>query len=117
MLRRRQPEIGHQPAGIVEPVEVANFGHHRHRHDERDPAHGLYRPDYRREAQARQQDRDLIGQSLDPGLGVSHGMDIVLEHDLLRRVFEANRRQPVRVSLRPTLLAGTDPAVPQQEPL
>jgi len=34
--------------------------------------------DHWRETPARQQDRDLIGQSLDPRLGVSHGMDIIL---------------------------------------
>ena len=77
----------------------------------------LYRLDHWCEAPARQQGRDLPGQSLDSGLGVGHGMDIILEHDLLRRVFKANRRQPVRVRLRPALLAGIDPAVPQPEPL
>jgi hypothetical protein len=38
-------------------------------------------------------------------------------HDLLRRLFKANRRQPVRARLRPTLFAGIEPAVPQPEPL
>jgi hypothetical protein len=77
----------------------------------------LYRLDHWCEAPARQQDRDLPGQSLDQRLRVGHGMDMVLGHDLLRRVFKANRRQPVRVRLRPTLFAGIEPAVPQPEPL
>jgi hypothetical protein len=53
-------------------------------------------------------------QLLDPLLGISHGVDIVLKHDLLRKMLEPHRRQPAPVGDRPALLSGIDAAVAQQ---
>ena len=85
--------------------------------DERDPAHGLHGRHHRRKAPARQQVRDLASQAFDPSFGIGHGIDIVLEHNLLRRVREPHRREPATVRDRPALLPGIDAAMPQQETL
>src|SRR6478752_4481125 len=44
-------------------------------------------------------------------------MRVILKHDLLRRVFEPDCRQPATIGLRPALLSRMDPAMPKQEPL
>lgn len=49
--------------------------------------------------------------------GIGDGVDIVLEHDLLRRMLEPHRRQPAPVGDRPALLSGIDAAVAQQKSL
>ena len=46
-----------------------------------------------------------------------HGVDIVLQDNLLGRVVEAKRRQPAAIGQRPTFLSGIDAAMPQQESL
>lgn len=51
---------------IVEALEVPDLGHHRHSHDERDPAHRLHGFHHRRQRPAWQQGRDLTRQPLDP---------------------------------------------------
>ena len=59
---------------------------------------------------------DLLRQARDPLFSVMHGVDIVLQDQLLGRVVEAQRRQPAAVGQRPSLLSGVDAAMPQQEP-
>ena len=97
MFRGCQPEIGHQLPRIVEPGEIPDLGHNRHRHDEGHPAHRLHGLDHWRQAPARQEFGDLLRQALDAGLGIGDGVDIVLEHDLLGGMLEPDRRQPAAV--------------------
>ncbi|AXQ95427.1 hypothetical protein D0Z66_16590 [Cereibacter sphaeroides] len=90
----------------------------RHRSEAHaEPPHRLHGLDHRRQAPARHQVGDLPGEPLDAGLGIGHGMDMILQHNLLRRVREPHRRQPAAIGLRPALLPGIDPAVPQEEAL
>jgi hypothetical protein len=44
-------------------------------------------------------------------------MDVILEHDLLRRVLEPDRRQPAPIGLPPAFLARIGPTMPEQEAL
>jgi hypothetical protein len=117
MLRRYEVEIGHQLAGIVEAGEVADLGNHRCGDDESYTTHGLHSLDHRCHRPLRRQLFDLLGQAVYPGLDVGHGMNVILQDELARRVIEANRGQPAPVSQGPTLLAGVDPPMPQQESL
>jgi hypothetical protein len=52
-----------------------------------------------------------------PGFGVLDRIDVVLQHDLLRRVLEPHRRQPAPVSQGPGASPARDPLVAQQKPL
>ena len=71
--------------------------------------------DDRCEAPGRQKFRDLARQTLHPCLRISNGIDVILKDDLLRRMRKAHHREPAPVGTRPSLLAGIDPAVPQQK--
>ena len=46
-------------------------------------------------------------QPVEPGFGVLHGVDVILQHDLLRRMGKAHRRQPAAVGQGP----GPSPSV------
>ena len=55
---------------------------------------------------------------LEPGgplHGRDHGIDVLLEDDLLERQIEALLLQPAKMCLRLPGLASVDPAMPQQE--
>ena len=114
---RHQAEIGHELARLGEATEVADLGGDGHGHDLADATHGLERSNDRRQRPARQQVRDLLGQSGHPPLRVLDGVDIVLQHDLLGWMREAQRRQPPSIGQGPGGPAGIDPAMPQQEAL
>lgn len=49
------------------------------------------------------------------GLSVGHGMNVVLQNDLARRVIEAHRGKPATISQRPPLLPGIDAPMSQQK--
>jgi hypothetical protein len=59
---------------------------------------------------------DLPRQSIDPPFRIGDCINVILEHDLLRRVIKAYRRQPASISLGPGPDAGIDPPVSQEEP-
>ncbi len=98
-------------------MEVPNFSGHRYGHDERNAAHGLYGSHHWSKAPSRDKFRNLPGQSFDARLRVDGGIHIVLEHNLLRGVLEAERRQPAPVGNRPSLLPRKNTAMPQKKPL
>jgi hypothetical protein len=88
-----------------------------HRHDLADATHGLERANDRRQRPARQQGRDLLGQQHHSPLRVLDRVDIVLQHDLLGWMLEAQCGQPTPIGHGPRRAAGIDPTVPQQEAL
>ena len=67
--------------------------------------------------QSRHQLPDLLAQAVAAALGLVDRVDLLLQHDLLRRVREAQPGQPAPVRRRPGLAAGEHPAVAQQEAL
>ena len=77
--------------GLAKRREVADLGDHGHRDDQADAAHRLHGLDHRRHRPARQQVLDLRGQARDPRLRVLDGVDVVLQHDLLGGMVEADR--------------------------
>src|SRR3954470_24308349 len=70
MFARHQAEIGHQLASIGEASKVADFGHHRDRNDESDPAHRLERRGDRRHRPGRHQLLDLPRQPVASAFGI-----------------------------------------------
>src|ERR1700677_75399 len=117
MLGRRQTKVGHHLARIVEAGEIAHFRYDSDGRDEGHATHCLERLNDGRHGPSWNQILDLFRQASDPLFGVMHGVDIVLQDNLLDRVVEANRRQPAAIGQRPTFLSGIDTAMPQQKPL
>jgi len=116
MFAGDQAEIGHQLSCIGEAAKVSDLGHDRNRDHQGDPAHCLESRDDGRHRPVRQQLLDLPRQPLEPGFGVLHSVNIILQHDLPCRMGKAYCRQPAPIGQRP----GTNPAidlVAQQEAL
>jgi hypothetical protein len=62
-----------------------------------------------------QQLLDLFRQPVALRLGILDGMDIVLQHDLLRRMLEPHRRQPASIGQTPGPSATINPLMAKQE--
>ncbi len=56
---------------------------------------------------------DLLGQAVHTDFSVGHGMNVVLQNDLARRVSEAHRGEPATISQGPALLTGIDAPMSQ----
>jgi len=93
-----QAEIGHQLPRIGEASKVSDLGHDGDCNYQGDTAHGLERRNDRGHRPARQQLLDLLGQPVDPGFGVLDGVNVILQHDLLRRMGKAYRGQPAAIA-------------------
>ncbi len=63
-----------------------------------DPTHRLHGLDHRRHRPAGQELLDLVLQAREPGFRVLDGVDVVLQHDLLGGVVEADRGQPAPIA-------------------
>ena len=107
----------HQLPRVGEAAEVANFRYDRDRHHQGHPAHCLKRDGDGCHRPARQQFIDLAREPVAPGFGVVDGMDIVLQHDLLRRMIEAHRGQPALIRQSPGAKSAVDPVMAQQKTL
>jgi hypothetical protein len=94
MLGRHQAEIGHQLARIGKTREVAQFGDQRRRIDQCHAAHRLQRRHDRRQCPVRQHRLDLRGQPVAPLARRFNRLNVVLEHNVMRRLGEAQTRQP-----------------------
>jgi hypothetical protein len=114
VLAWHQDEIGHQLARITEAGKIADLDDHRHGIDQSDAAHCLDRTHNRRHRPIGQERLDLPRQSVDPSLGIGHGMDVIFKHDQLRAMIKANGREPARIGLRPTPKTRIKLAMPQQ---
>lgn len=88
MFRWCQPEIGHKLTRDVDTIEISDLGHHRDGDDGRDSTHSLDRFDNWHQRPTRKKGSNLACRSLNPGFGVSHRVDVVLQYDLLRRMLE-----------------------------
>jgi len=117
MFGRREAEISHQLPRMVETMKVSNLGHHRYSHDECNTAHRLDSFHHWGKTPSWNKRRNLASQSFNPRLRNIDGIQIVLEHDLLRRMLEAESAQPSSVGDRPAPLARIDPAVAEQKAL
>lgn len=98
-------------------MEISDLSGHRYGHDERNPAHCLDSFYHRSKAPSRDKFGNLLCQTVDACLRIDRGIHIVLEHNLLRWVLEAERRQPAPVGNRPPLLPRKSTAVPQKKRL
>ena len=115
MFGRRQTKVGHHLSRIAEAREIADFGDDGDSRHEGHATHCLKRLNDRRHGPSWNQILDLLRQAGDPLFGVMHGVDIVLQDNLLGSVVEAKRRQPAAIGQRPTFLSGIDATMPQQE--
>ena len=106
MLGRRQTKVSHHLARIVEADEIAHLGNDGDSRHEGHATHGLKRLNDRRHGPSWNQILDLLRQAGDALFGVMHGVDIVLQDNLLGRMVEANRRQPAAIGECPALLSG-----------
>jgi len=117
MFGGHQAEIGHQLPRIGEASKVSDLGYHGDRNHQGDPAHRLERRNDRGHRPARQQLLDLPRQPVEPGFGVLDHVNVVLQHDLLRRMGKAYRGQPTPIVQRPRPNPAIDLVVAQQEAL
>ena len=94
--------------------DTLDFGDQGNGDNHRHTAHRLQSRHHRCHRPIWDQLADQLGQCIASFLGVLHRMHIILEHDPLRRMVKAQRRQPVSVCPRPRF-ATVHKAVPQQE--
>jgi hypothetical protein len=114
-LAGHQADIRHEPAWALEPRDVANLHHERHRRHELDTTERLECLDNRGKAPAWQEFFDRL---LDPPSALLAETDVLeqlLEYDLVGRVLKTLLLQPAAVPSTPVLLAREEPAVTQQE--
>ena len=97
MLGRRQTKVGHHLARIVETREIAHLANDGDSRHEGHATHCLKRLNDRRHRPSWNQILDLLRQASDRFFGAMHGVDMVLQDNLLGRVVEANRRQPAAI--------------------
>ena len=97
MLGRRQTKVGHHLSRIIEAREIAHFGDDGDSRHRGHAAHCLERLNDGRHGPSWDQVFDLRRQAGDPLFGVMHGVDVVLQDNLLGRVIEAKRRQPAAI--------------------
>ena len=88
MLGRRQTKVGHHLARIVEAREIAHLGDDGDSRHEGHATHCLERLNDWRHRPSWNQILDLPRQAGDPLFGVMHGVDIVLQDNMLGRVVE-----------------------------
>jgi hypothetical protein len=112
-----EAHIGHELAGAVEAQEVLQLGHQRHGGDQLYTAHGLQRLDQWLQAPLGQRVAQCLLQSCDSRIGLGDGVQILLEADLLRRVFKLERGQPAQMGGGPRTLADVSDAVAQEQRL
>ena len=103
----RSRRRGHQLAGVGEPTKVPDLGRQHHGREEGNAAHRLQGSDDRRQRPGGHQLPDLLTQTVAPTLGLGDGVDLLLQHDLLGGVGEAEPGQPAPVCGRPSLPAAT----------
>ena len=96
---------------------VADTRRPHHRYEQTDPAHRLHGLDYRPHRPAGQELLDLVLRAREPGLRVLDRGDVVLEHDLLGGVAEADRGQPAPIRPGPAAHAAIDSPWRRREPV
>jgi hypothetical protein len=82
---------------IVEAREIAHFRDNGDSGYEGYAAHCLERLNRGRHGPVWNKILDLLCQASDPLFGVMHGVDVVLQDNLLSRMVKAKRRQPAAV--------------------
>jgi hypothetical protein len=101
MFGRDQSEIGRQLAWIREAREIAQFGDQRRRINQRHTAHRLQCRHRRGQRPVRQHRLDLRRQSIAPRLGALDRRDVILQHNVMDRLLEAEPGQPAAMQLGP----------------
>ena len=114
ILARHQPETRHELPWTVEPSHVTDFSNHAGGDDERNAAKSLQRLDDRSQGPIRQEFQDLPFDGLFALDGLIHCVDVSLECDLLRRMFEALIAEPNAMLLLPDC-SNISATVAQQE--
>jgi len=101
MLTRHQPETGHQLARIGEARGVVRFGGQRCGIDQGHAAHRLQRRHDRGERPIGQQRFSLCRQPIAPGLGGFDRLSVILQYDMMRRLFKPQSSKPAAMQLGP----------------
>src|SRR5262245_15836589 len=104
-------------AGGGEAAKVSDLSHQHYGGQERDAAHRLQGGDHRCQRPVRYQLADLLAQAIATALGLVDRIDLLLQHDLLGWVLEAEPDQPAPVRRRPRLTTHEHPTVAQEEAL
>src|SRR3990170_2564059 len=117
VLPRDQTQVPHELSGRAEAGEITQFRNERHGMHKLDPAHRLQRRHHRGEAPGEDLGLDRPGEPLDAPGGHRDGIDILLEHDLLRGLGQLQLREPAPVRSRPGGLAYIADVVPEQQRL
>ena len=86
VLAGHQAQVAHELARRAKAGEISEFGDERHGMHELDAAHRLQRRHHRGETPGDNLGLDRPGESLDAAGGRRDGIDVLLEHDLLRRL-------------------------------
>ena len=95
------PEVTHQLAGMVEAVEIAQFGHQRGRVEQRQPAQTHQRPHHRFPAPARHRPLNFLVVAFQPLGGFGDDVEHLLENNLLDREGHFDLGQITQMRRRP----------------
>ena len=117
VLRRHEAEKRHELPRMIEAADVADFGDEANRSHKRDPTQRLHRVHDRCPTRRRRVLPQLVGQALDPPLGLVDRVAILLQRDVLRRQRKAEIRQPPAIRLRPAGAPRIAASLAQQERL
>ena len=109
-----QPQVTHQLAGVLEAVEIAQFGHQRGRVQQRHPAQTHQRPHHRLPASARHRPLNFLVVPFQPLGGFGDHVEHLLKHNLLHREGHFDLGQVTQVRRVPRRLAPIPQVVPQQ---
>lgn len=116
VFRRRKPKIVHQLARFIEPTDVTDGGRKRRCRDKVEPPKAPKRIDKFTERPVRRELLDPLDHVVAPLDCGPNRLDIVLEHNLLRRFVKALGSKPPAMDFCPGFAIGRiGPAMAQQE--
>lgn len=114
---RCQTDIGHQLPGVIETLEIAQFGHHTGGDQQLDAPERLHRFDQGIEAPSAHLVGEFVVEPFQALVAFHNGVEHFPEHRVLCRGGHHQFREPADVRGRPVGGAGVPDIVPQQERL
>lgn len=112
-----QADVGHQLPGVVEALEVTQFGHDAGGDQQLDTPQRLHRFDQWTEAPAAHLVGEFVVEPFQTFVAFHDGVEHFPEHSVLGRSGHHRFREPADVRGRPVGGAGVPDIVPQQERL
>ena len=111
----REAEVSHELAWVLKAPRIADLDQERRGGDEADATHGLEGFDQRCHGPVGNFELDRMLQALDALIGIAHGVDALLEDDLVSWMLERLSGEPISVPSSPSSLSWEDAAVSEEE--